>query len=196
MRKLLWAGVCVCIWGAWNWWSKTPLIHESGVLAPEPPVQVELREPSVFKHGKYSISALAEFAIEARVLSREDYRFDAGAQLSPVDLALGWGRMSDQEILDQVEIRQSGRFYSWSVSEFPIPRREIETHSANMHLVPADGLVRDSIDRVRAGHLVALRGFLIRADRTDGWHWKSSLTRNDTGAGACELIWVEEFEIL
>ena len=25
----------------------------------------------------------------------------------------------------------------------------------------------------------------------DGWRWRSSLTREDTGAGACELVWVE-----
>jgi hypothetical protein len=29
----------------------------------------------------------------------------------------------------------------------------------------------------------------------DGWRWRSSLTREDTGAGACELVWVERIAV-
>ncbi len=29
-----------------------------------------------------------------------------------------------------------------------------------------------------------------RAARPCGWHWRSSLTRDDTGPGACELVYV------
>lgn len=46
------------------------------------------------------------------------------------------------------------------------------------------------------GHIVRFHGYLIEARRDDGWHWRSSLTRNDTGNGACELIWVEDLEVL
>ena len=56
----------------------------------------------------------------------------------PEDLALGWGRMSDSDVLAKIDITQSGRFYYWHVDDFPIPRREIETSSANMHMIPSD----------------------------------------------------------
>jgi hypothetical protein len=29
----------------------------------------------------------------------------------------------------------------------------------------------------------------------DGWQWRSSRTRTDSGAGACEVIWVEDVEL-
>ncbi len=29
-----------------------------------------------------------------------------------------------------------------------------------------------------------------------GWRWKSSLTRKDTGNGACELVWVKQMKVL
>jgi hypothetical protein len=61
-----------------------------------------------------------------------------------------------------------------------------------MHLIPASDAVRRSIDRVRPGELVHLEGFLVDARRPDGWHWNTSLTREDTGFGACELVYVEE----
>jgi hypothetical protein len=38
--------------------------------------------------------------------------------------------------------------------------------------------------------VVQLQGWLIRTDDPSGWHWRSSLSREDTGAGACELVLV------
>ena len=82
------------------------------------------------------------------------------------------------------------------MKEFPIPRREIETSSANMHMIPADPGVKRQLERVRAGQVIHLEGFLVDASRPGGWHWKTSMTRNDTGAGACELIYVESVDVV
>jgi hypothetical protein len=113
----------------------------------------------------------------------------------PLDLAMGWGRMSDSDVLQHIDISQSGRFYYWHVQEFPIPRREIETSSANMHMIPADADVKNQLEQVRTGEVVHLEGFLVDASRPGGWHWNTSLTRDDTGAGACELIYVERVDV-
>ena len=63
-----------------------------------------------------------------------------------------------------------------------------------MHLIPADAAVARAIARVRVGAIVTLRGHLVEARRTDGWRWRSSLTREDSGAGACELVLVDALE--
>ena len=47
--------------------------------------------------------------------------------------------MSDEAVIDQIEISQSGRWYRWHSDALLIPKLEIQTHSANMHLIPADG---------------------------------------------------------
>jgi hypothetical protein len=44
---------------------------------------------------------------------------------------------------------------------------------------------------VRPGQVVRLRGYLVAVTADDGWQWRSSLSRTDTGSGACELFWVE-----
>ena len=142
------------------------------------------------------LTTRAHVEITARVLSRKDYSWGADADLVPVDLALGWGRMSDSDVLAKIDITQSGRFYYWHVKEFPIPRREIETSSANMHMIPADPDVKRQLDQVREGQLVRIEGFLVDARRADGWRWNTSMTREDTGAGACELIYVESLSIV
>lgn len=144
----------------------------------------------------YVLEPLADFSIEARVLSREDYHIGREADLSPTDLALGWGRMSDERVLTSINVTQSGRFYFWSTPEFPIPRREIETSSANMHIIPADAYVEKQLSKVRKGQVVRIQGYLVEAKASDGWHWKSSLTREDTGNGACELIYVKSLSVV
>jgi hypothetical protein len=35
----------------------------------------------------------------------------------------------------------------------------------------------------------------VEADRPGGWRWRSSLTRDDTGPGARELVYVEDLTI-
>jgi hypothetical protein len=35
----------------------------------------------------------------------------------------------------------------------------------------------------------------VEAQGRDGWSWRSSLTREDTGAGACELVFVQAIEL-
>lgn len=190
-RRWLIAAILLALWGGWSWWHARPVHPGPGELAPDDPVQAALDGPmEPFHLGDFRLTPRAKFDLVARVLSTENYRFDKGAALAPEDFALGWGRMSDGAVLEGIDISQSGRFYYWHVRQFPIPRREIETHSANMHLIPADAGVHRALERVHAGQVVALDGFLVDADRADGWHWRTSLTRDDTGDGACELFYV------
>ena len=191
MRRL-WLLLLICALGAWFAWRDRSIERAPGVLVLDAPHQKRLDNATlIFRKDRYEIKALAEFALEARVLGREDYRFDAGAALAPMDLALGWGPMSDSAVLAEIAIYQRNRFYYWFTATFPIPRRDIETHSANMHLIPASRAVADQLKSVRPGHIIHLGGYLVDVRRDDGWHWRSSLTREDTGAGACELVWVE-----
>ena len=56
-------------------------------------------------------------------------------------------------------------------------------------------MVEHELKNIRQGDIVTLKGYLVRVEAKDGWRWKSSLTREDTGGGACELIFVEDLEI-
>ncbi|MBQ4854540.1 hypothetical protein IMW82_07630 [Rhodanobacter sp. B2A1Ga4] len=195
MRKLLVAAALLLVLlGVLRHHQHRPLQPEPGVLAAEVPVQVDLDHGAQLQRGDVTLTTRAHFDITARVLSRKDYAWSTDGELVPLDLALGWGRMSDSAVLDKIDISQSGRFYYWHVQQFPIPRREIETSSANMHMIPADPEVKRQLEQVRPGQLVHIEGFLVDASRPDGWHWNTSLSRDDTGAGACELIYVERVD--
>jgi len=153
-------------------------------------VQTEQSAPP-FRLGDATLTPLAAFSVGARILSREDYSFGRESNYSPTDLALGWGPMSAPGLADALHVSQGGRWYRYSWSgDAPIAPSEIALNSANMHMVPASAPVADAISSLHGGQLVRLDGWLIRIDADDGWHWQSSLSRSDTGSGACELLLV------
>jgi hypothetical protein len=175
------------------WYSHQPLRYPAGVLVNSEPEQVLLpQNASCIAHGLFMLKPLATFSVEARVLHRRNYRYDAGAALVPVDLALGWGVMSDQHVLDQLHISQSLRCY-WYEYRLPppVPVNDIASHSANMHIIPATPEIDSRCKSLRAGSLVHLTGELVEATGPGIGTWRSSLTRSDSGNGACELFYVE-----
>jgi hypothetical protein len=162
-----------------------------GVTAPNAPRQTNLDKAPLFVRDDFVIRAVARFEVDARVLGRERYRFDRSADLSPIDLALGWGPMSDQSVIDRISITQSRRFYWWRVKEYPIPRRAIIENSANMHMIPANDEVRRNLLAVRKGERVSISGYLVNVSSGNGFTWRTSTTRTDAGKGACEILFVE-----
>lgn len=182
--------------GAWNHFSARPVDHAAGILAPGDPVQIDRSGLPAFSVAGYRIMPAATFSLQARVLATESYHAGREADLSPVDLALGWGPMSDSTVLDRLQISQGNRFYlyRWSGAP-PIPPVDIVEHSANMHMIPANDDIKRRLGTVRAGQIVALSGYLVRVQAPDGWHWNSSMTRSDSGNGACELVWVQDLAI-
>ena len=189
---LLGVGGVLAAWGLGSWLNR-PLHPPPGVLAPDEPIQGPPIDTAPWVLREYRILPLADFEIRARVLSTEPYYWDAGAHLSPQDLALGWGPMSDSAVLDHIHIDQGGRWYHWRVSsQPPIPVGEIITHSANMHMIPANGRLAHILKDFRVGQVVHLKGKLVRVQGPDNFYWASSTTRTDSGDGSCELVWVDE----
>lgn len=171
--------------------SGRPIDRAPGVLAPDEPVQKPTNAAS-FSIGDFHVMPQASYDITARVLSVEPYRVDGGAKLSPLDFAVGWGPMSDTAVIDHFRITQGGRFFTIYPDEQAIDIPTALKGSANMHLIPASRRIRDQLDDVRTGNVVRLRGYLVNVNRDDGYTWNTSLTRDDSGAGACELFYVEE----
>ncbi len=174
-------------------WKNRELKYLPGVLISSEPQQILIRNPVPWKKGRRLIFPLARFSLKARVLSKENYSLDAGADISPIDLALGWGPMSDQKVLDQLEIAQGDRFYVMAPigEKPPLPINLLLASSSNMHILPANAEIEKALNSLRIGELVDLTGYLVGIKENGQWIWVSSLTRYDTGNGACEVFWVQ-----
>ncbi len=172
-----------------------PLMHPPGILVSEAPMQVNL-EPSGFKLDEYLLTRKARFEIRARVLSIEPYYLRMDGDLSPLDLALGWGPMSDQAVLDRIEISQSSRWYRTRYEyPAPLPDAQIISNSSNMHMIPASRDIKRDLKKLRKGDVIRLKGYLVDVNHDSGWFWHTSMTRTDTGNGACEIVFVESLEV-
>jgi hypothetical protein len=184
-------------WGAWTWLADRPVHAPDGVLAAQDPLQSDLPTSHTVRIGRWTLTARASYQITARILARERYYFDGIADLVPEDLALGWGPMSDNRVLRSIDISQGNRFYYWRAPKGPsITRDAIITHSANTHVIAADPGIRKQLLRLHPGQVVTLSGELVDGVRDDGSWIHTSLVRNDTGAGACEVLLVNDVATL
>lgn len=196
MNWRAWALAAAVAIAGYQWATSRPLEPRPGEIAPDEPVQTGIDAIAPIDAGHdFHLTPRAQFAATVRVLARERYFIDAIAPIAPVDLAVGWGPMSDSAVLGALAISQSGRFYYWHADELPLAREAIETHSANWHIVPANATVNRALGRLRVGQVVSLKGELVDVDGPDGGYARTSLRRDDTGAGACEIIRVESLDI-
>ena len=83
---------------------------------------------------------------------------------------------------------------SWTArgGRLPAAVEDINSHAANMHMVPSTDEISARLREIRRGDLVDIRGFLVEIKYPNGGTWRSSLSRTDTGNGACELVWVND----
>lgn len=204
-RRWLYALTAVCV--VWLWYSPLsprvpdPPAFKKGVtpycpLPPrvetgQPPLQTDVPEgmaPFFLKAA--TLHPLAGFSVDARVLSRENYVWGLEAKLSPTDLLLGWQRMSEDTFVSKFSFSQARRYgyYEWRGAS-PLPEDEIIRSVSNMHIIPHDASVARELRRVKKGERVRIDGWLVLAATLDGFRWHSSLSREDVGNGACEIVY-------
>jgi hypothetical protein len=194
-RNIFYISAIVLCFLVYREYESGPIEHAPGVLVAEQPRQENVGN-SVFGIDDYILTRRARFEIRARVLSTERYYLRNEGDLSPIDLALGWGPMSDQSVLDQIKISQSGRWYRTRYDlPGPIPEQQLINSSSNMHMIPARPEIAKRLKKLQAGEVVVLEGYLVDVDHPSGWFWRTSLTRNDTGNGACEIVYVESMRV-
>jgi hypothetical protein len=176
----------------WLFMSGRPITHPPGVLVQNPPAQKDIPAKGLGTVAGWHLTAVAEYHLRGRVLGSKRYYSDPASDLVPIDVAIGWNRMSDQAVLDQFSITMGNRFFFYEWSHQPaIPPDEIKVSAANNHVIAANSEVRRVIRGLRAGQILKMDGYLVNALGPEGRTWNSSLTREDTGNGACELFYVE-----
>jgi hypothetical protein len=171
--------------------------HER-VVPPEPhpePLQGEVppgRQPWGVKRywTAFVLHPRASYDISARVVDRDLYRLGATNALMPWDLVLTWGRLVDEPYRSEIHYVHTHRFFNWGTSDASLDMSYIAGHAANTHLIADNWRVAAALARVRSGDLVRLEGDLVDITGPDGFDWKTSLSRTDSGAGACETMYV------
>ena len=116
--------------------------------------------------------------------------------LNVADLCVVWGDTARSPLLDRIKFWNGIFTCNFSTRDQAAWRAFDVTEVSNNHLVSDDARVRDAIDRVRIGDQVRIRGSLSAYISPNGSKRGTSTTRTDTGDGACETIYVDDFEIV
>jgi len=163
------------------------------------PMQVMLdqAEPIVLETSDYTwvMTPRAEFSIAARVIGSQHY-WDIQKSLAPLDLALGWGDISNPEVDEWIQWSQSGRYVHRRVQDgSPYPLDYVNLHSANIHIIPSTDSLDSAIKRLDENDMVLLEGLLVDVTEASVGYVLTSLTRTDRGAGACEILYVQRLVV-
>jgi len=196
--RIVWIILLVAsLYGAMRAWQDRAFVAPDGVLAPDPPNQVLLEQPVQFDARGVTFRERARYDLKVRLLRKERYRLDGASSIAPWDLAVGWGPMSDTGVLDDLEISQMGRFFYWRMrnASSPLSTRDLIVSAGQIHAIPANEHVEAALSRIRRGQVIELHGYLVDVAGANGFRWSTSLTREDTGDGACEIMWIEAIDV-
>lgn len=156
-------------------------------------------EPFLMESAGHRLQVVAEFQIEALLISKKHYTKDDFASISPLDLGLGWDKMADPaRILKFKRFRQGSRYfaYHWE-GQMPLAPDEMIKSFSNIHVIPENEDILDQLHNFNRGDFIRLEGYLVNVERVeDGRKWSTSTTRYDTRRGACEILFVKAVQRL
>jgi len=167
------------------------------------PIQASYKsdEPIIreIKDGHFTMTPVAEYKISGMVVGKETYSTGWDGEISPVDLAIVWGKLAESEYDRYISYRQSNRWYFYQYKEgSPFDNSFVISHSANNHIIPANENIHEAVKTIGGKDVVVLEGFLVNIKGTYKGQpvtWNTSLSRKDTGNGSCELFYVSKVRI-
>jgi hypothetical protein len=173
------------------------------------PIAVELdpdqqEQPGLSKitqdisRGNLYIQPVAEYKISGRILAKKKYGSTWTAKLAPYDLAIGWGKLAEPEIIEKIKFSQWGRFYFFK-HNYGLPFQDdyIIEHSSNNHIIPANQNLKKLLFHLKENELIEMEGYLVNVSgriKNDSVSWRTSLKRDDTGNGSCEIFYVQKIK--
>ncbi len=156
------------------------------------------------KNVTYTVTPLADYELWGLVVS---YHHSASFVdishkqwndfLNIKDVCVIWGRNVETGVYKRMRFsnRDFTCYYRYPDQE----TGELFSESAlsNNHLLPADPFVAETVLKARKGDQIHFKGWLVSYGiKGAPYARRSSLSRNDRGNGACEVVYVTEFEIL
>lgn len=162
------------------------------------------RQPfSVEWHGvQYRVEPIHAYELTGMIVSYRHHDGEtsrmhrrANDHLNMADLCVVWGDTAQSRYLDRLEFWNGIFTCNVHTSDRAAWGSFDMTELSNNHLLSADEDIRDRVLDVRIGDQVYVRGVLASYG-SGGSKRGTSTTRDDTGNGACETIFIDEFEIV
>lgn len=117
--------------------------------------------------------------------------------LNTKDICLLWGRNVETGVYERMRFRNRDFTCYYRYPDRETYELFTENALSNNHILPADARVAEAVRRARTGDQVRFKGWLVSYGLKDAPYARGSSTvRTDRGNGACEVVYVTEFEVL
>jgi hypothetical protein len=177
-----------------------PLLQEPIQSADGVPEPFEVTRKNV----EYTVTPLFSYELWGLIVSSHDASsfIDVSHKawndfLNTKDICVIWGRNVESGVYRRMRFRNRDFTCYYRYPDEAAAELFSESCLSNNHLLPDGPLVAEAIRTARKGDQVRLKGWLASYGiKGAPYQRKSSLVRTDRGNGACEVVYVTEFEIL
>ena len=165
--------------------------------ARQDPIQVPTQRPAFtiqVEDQTHTVTPLYDYTIAGMVVSAgfsktlAEHRKD---HLNIMDVGLIWGSNLNPNVYRKVEFYKDGVWLHARTKDQAVWEKLNPRQLSNNHLLSNDPRLMKPIQSVKHGDVVLIKGCLVSYSGR-----VSSVNRNDSGDGACETIWVDEFSTL
>ena len=157
---------------------------------------------AVYNDVKYHVEPEYEYELYGMIVSYRHHEGDsrmhlqASDHLNMLDVCVVWGDNATNSLLHKLDFWngiftcnvKTGNREAWDSFDM--------YQLSNNHLISDDDFIRDQVKGIMVGDQIRVRGYLASYSNERGGKRGTSTTRLDTGNGACETIYVEQFDIM
>ena len=200
------SGLGLAIWSHWKkdqfpppgFYDTAQLVEPLQTPTDSPPFQIEAQGI------RYTIEPLFDYRLEGVVVSLHDadalggiYHFKEWKDFINIrDLCVVWGDNVATGAFRDMQYRNSTWTCWITTNDALAAQRFAWDQLSNNHLLSHDPAIQAAIKSAEIGDHIRVTGQLARYSHAGGFSRGSSITRTDTGNGACETIHVDRFEIV
>lgn len=193
-----------------SFFTRSRLPDKSMILGPllQNPVQTKDSLPEPFevtrKNVTYTVTPLLGYELWGMIVSyhHSSSFVDISHKqwndfLNTKDICVIWGRNAETGVYSRMTFRNRDFTCFYRYPDRETGELFTENCLSNNHLLPADPIVAGAVLKARKGDQVRFKGWLVSYGvKGAPYARRSSTLRTDRGNGACEVVYVTEFEIL
>jgi hypothetical protein len=149
----------------------------------------------------YRIEPSYRYALDGLVVSYKVHDADHllhrlwNDHLNVADVCVVWGDNVTRVDLQAFDFSNGEFTCTYRTRDDVAWRAFREDEISNNHLITADPLLRRRIENLAVGDQVHFEGYLARYSNDAGFSRGTSTTRSDTGNGACETVYLTDFDV-
>lgn len=194
------------VWLLVSFWSRNNLPHNIDYIPQmlNEPAQTstETKPFDVNYNGvDYRVFPEYEYDLYGTIVSFRHHDGDrihmlANDHLNMLDVCVIWGNNTSNRLLHKIDFWNGIFTCNVKTSDQEAWDSFDMYQLSNNHLISDDDFLRDQVRGIQIGDQIRVRGYLASYSSDKGGLRGTSTTRLDTGNGACETVYVQNFDII